>query len=413
MNCLTDEIFELNILHCLYMQPQLINELYIDEKCFMSEKNRKTLRFFKIIYKEYNSLDVGIMISKFDSDFKKTEFMNFLSDIIDNSFAMPSEFYKYQEELQERYRNTNIDNIIKQYDTNVIDRETLISKISDINNENLYLKAKNNKKTPEQMMELIRGTTRKIQFDRFENFNNKLVIKQNTVNIIGARPSEGKSALALNLFCDLSKKYKCLYFNMEMTEAEVYERMLGIESEIPIEDIRNPKTEYQDSKINEVAKKIFTYKYEVVNGSKSISSLRAKIIKEQRDEHLIVFIDYIGYVTSKVGLSDKDRIGEVTRELNNLTKDYNCTIFIIAQINRGGTDMPTMNDLKDSGELEQSADTIILINDPNKNNNDDVKIIELVIPKCRGAKRNVKLNIKYIKNTQRMEDYNNQQFKYS
>ena len=75
--------------------------------------------------------------------------------------------------------------------------------------------------------------------------------------------------------------------------------------------------------------------------------------------------------------------------------------------------MPTMNDLKDSGELEQSADTIILINDPNKNNNDDVKIIELVIPKCRGAKRNVKLNIKYIKNTQRMEDYNNLQFKYS
>ena len=138
-----------------------------------------------------------------------------------------------------------------------------------------------------------------------------------------------------------------------------------------------------------------------------------EIIKEQREEHLIVFIDYVGYVTSKAGLSDKDRIGEVTRELNNLTKDYNCTIFIIAQINRGGTDMPTMNDLKDSGELEQSADTIILINDPNKNNNDDTKVIELVIPKCRGAKRNVKLNIKYLKNMQRMEDYNEYQSKYS
>lgn len=408
MNYSTDEIFEINILHCLFMNPELINELYIDEKCFISERNRKMLRFFKIIYKEYKSLDIGIMVSKFKESEKKNEFMTYLSEIIDGPFAMQSEFYKYQEELQERYRNTNIDNIIKQYDNNIIDRETLIGKISDINNENLYLKAKNNKKTPEEMMELIRGVSRKIKFDRFQNFNSKLVIKQNTVNIIGARPSEGKSALALNLFCDLSKNYKCLYFNMEMTEAEVYERMLGIESQIPIEDIRKPQSDYQDGKIREVANKIFNYKYEVVNGSKSVSSLRTKIIKEQREEHLIVFIDYIGYVTSKAGLSDKDRIGEVTRELNNLTKDYNCTIFIIAQINRGGTDMPTMNDLKDSGELEQSADTIILINDPNKNNNDDTKIIELVIPKCRGAKRNVKLNIKYLKNMQRMEDYNEQ-----
>lgn len=413
MSYSTDEIFEINILHCLFMNPELINELYIDEKCFISERNRKTLRFFKIIYKEYKSLDIGIMVSKFKEPEKKNEFMTYLSEIIDGPFAMQSEFYKYQEELQERYRNSNIDNIIKQYDTNLIDRETLISRISDINNENLYLKAKNNKKTPEEMMELIRGVSRKIKFDRFENFNSKLVIKQNTVNIIGARPSEGKSALALNLFCDLSKNYKCLYFNMEMTEAEVYERMLGIESQIPIEDIRKPQSDYQDTKIKEVANKIFNYKYEVVNGSKSISSLRTKIIKEQREEHLIVFIDYVGYVTSKAGLSDKDRIGEVTRELNNLTKDYNCTIFIIAQINRGGTDMPTMNDLKDSGELEQSADTIILINDPNKNNNDDTKIIELVIPKCRGAKRNVKLNIKYLKNMQRMEDYNEYQPKYS
>ena len=413
MSYSTDEIFEINILHCLFMNPELINELYIDEKCFISERNRKTLRFFKIIYKEYKSLDIGIMVSKFKEPEKKNEFMTFLSEVIDGAFAMPSEFYKYQEELQERYRNSNIDNIIKQYDTNLIDRETLISRISDVNNENLYLKAKNNKKTPEEMMELIRGVSRKIQFDRFQNFNTKLVIKQNTVNIIGARPSEGKSALALNLFCDLAKNYKCLYFNMEMTEAEVYERMLGIESQIPIEDIRKPQSDYQDSKIKDVANKIYNYKYEVVNGSKSISSLRTKIIKEQREEHLIVFIDYVGYVTSKAGLSDKDRIGEVTRELNNLTKDYNCTIFIIAQINRGGTDMPTMNDLKDSGELEQSADTIILINDPNKNNNDDTKVIELVIPKCRGAKRNVKLNIKYLKNMQRMEDYNEYQSKYS
>ena len=63
MSYSTDEIFEINILHCLFMNPELINELYIDEKCFISERNRKTLRFFKIIYKETRRQIKNKMIS--------------------------------------------------------------------------------------------------------------------------------------------------------------------------------------------------------------------------------------------------------------------------------------------------------------------------------------------------------------
>ena len=62
-----------------------------------------------------------------------------------------------------------------------------------------------------------------------------------------------------------------------------------------------------------------------------------------------------------------------------------------------------MQDLKDSGEIEQTGDTIILIHDANKNDNSDIKEINLLIPKCRGSKRNVKIPVVYDKSKQRME----------
>ena len=188
-----------------------------------------------------------------------------------------------------------------------------------------------------------------------------------------------------------------------MTEEEVYERMLGIEANITIADINKPQTEYQDKKIMEVANRIYNYKYEVVNGSKTVLAIKNKIIKEQKEEHLIVFIDYTGYIVGKQGQNDRERIGEAVRELNNVTKDYDCTIFLISQINRNGSEMPTMQDLKDSGEIEQTADTIILIHDDNKSDNSDVKEVGLLIPKCRGGKRNIRIPVEFNKLKQRME----------
>ena len=65
-----------------------------------------------------------------------------------------------------------------------------------------------------------------------------------------------------------------------------------------------------------------------------------------------------------------------------------------------------MQDLKDTGELEQTADTIILIHDENPTDNSDVKRISLVVPKCRSSRRNVKIRTIFDKPKQimKMED---------
>lgn len=392
---------ENNLISCILQKPSLINEMFIDLNCFRSDLNKRMIMFFKDFYNKNKNLDISLMVEEMKTEEQKNRFINYYVEMIDVT-PSPSLFYEYQQKMIDIYKDNLIKQEIGKYIKKNIELDELVENINSISNEVMVIK-QNNKRTPEEMIRMIRNREKIIQFPRFWALNEKLKIKKKTVNVIGARPSEGKSALALNLFCDLAKKYKCIYFNMEMTEEEVYERMLGIEANITIADINKPQTEYQDQIIMETANKIYNYKYEVVNGSKTVQAMKNKIIKEQREEHCIVFIDYTGYIVGKQGQNDRERIGEAVRELNNITKDYDCTIFLIAQINRNGSDTPTMQDLKDSGEIEQTADTIILIHDDHKEDNADVKEIGFLIPKCRGGKRNIRIPVEFNKPKQRME----------
>lgn len=392
---------ENNLISCILQKPSLINEMFIDLNCFRSDLNKRMIIFFKDFYDKNKNLDISLMVEEMKTEEQKNKFINYYVEMIDIT-PSPSLFYEYQQKMIDIYKDSLIKQEIGKYIKKNIELDELVENINSISNEVMVIK-QNNKRTPEEMIRMIRNREKIIQFPRFWALNEKLKIKKKTVNVIGARPSEGKSALALNLFCDLAKKYKCIYFNMEMTEEEVYERMLGIEANIAIADINKPQTEYQDQVIMETANKIYNYKYEVVNGSKTVQAMKNKIIKEQREEHCIVFIDYTGYIVGKQGQNDRERIGEAVRELNNITKDYDCTIFLIAQINRNGSDTPTMQDLKDSGEIEQTADTIILIHDEHKEDNADVKEIGFLIPKCRGGKRNIRIPVEFNKPKQRME----------
>lgn len=387
------------VISCILQKADLIKELFVDLKCFLNPTNKQMILFLRKIYQEYKKFDVTLMVNKF-SDKKKSWFVEYYLRLYD-LVASPSLYYEYQQELLNQHRDLEIKNEIQKYESNKIKMNDLINNINAIQNESLVIKS-SNKKTPEEMIHMIRNQEKIIAFNKFWKLNSKLNIKKRTVNVIGARPSEGKSALALNLFCDLASNYKCIYFNMEMTEEEVYERMLGIEADIPISDIKKPKTDNQDKLVIESANRIYNYKYEVINGSKTVQAMKNKIIKEQREEHTIVFIDYTGYIVGRKSQNDRERIGEAVRELNNITKDYDCTIFLIAQINRSGSELPTMQDLKDSGEIEQTADTIILIHDDHKEKNDDVKEIGLLIPKCRGGRRNIRIPIEFNKLKQKM-----------
>ena len=115
-----------------------------------------------------------------------------------------------------------------------------------------------------------------------------------------------------------------------------------------------------------------------------------------------MFIDYVGYVSTRKRQNDRERVGEVTRELQIMTKDFNCTIFLLAQINREGTEAPTLTNLKDSGELEQSGHSVLFLHNPSNDINDQTPEYDLIVAKNRSGRLG-KLKIMFYKAIQRFE----------
>lgn len=246
----------------------------------------------------------------------------------------------------------------------------------------------------DQIMHELQRTEEKLVF-RHSSFYQEIVQpSKKTVNIIGARTGVGKSAFSLNVLNDLAERYMCLYFNLEMTEKEIYQRLMALQSDVPINHFpyMTPK------ELNAVSDAAYrfenTLKFKLYNGSKSIEGIQRIVARESRSEHCIVFIDHIGYVTNRKIANTRERIQNTMIELNGMTKDYDCTVFALSQLNRDTDDTPKLINLKDSGEVEQTAHSIVLLNDLTKDFNSSIADYELICAKNRGqtGRRKVQFN---------------------
>ena len=250
-------------------------------------------------------------------------------------FVAISNFHFYQEKIEEYYKGFNINETISKYNKEEIDYSEMIEKIKKINEEVGKSTGTSTMLSPKEIVELITTERDELEFRNFKKIQEKIKLLTNTVNVIAARTSVGKSAFALNLMNDLSNKYKCLYFNMEMTQKEIYQRLVSMNSDVEINKFVNMTNNESDRMWKAIENITNKKKMKIYQGSKNLKALRTILTKESREEHCMVFIDYVGYVyTGKYAQNDRERIGEVVREIQNMSKDLNITVFLIAQINR-------------------------------------------------------------------------------
>lgn len=203
----------------------------------------------------------------------------------------------------------------------------------------------------------------------FPTLESYLNMKQKDFMLIYASTGGGKTALALNLLSNLSKHYPCIYFNMEMAEQTMYERLVSIQSGVPMRDLENYKhmtDKTLKNRIDEAMKEIGDKKrITMLTGGKSIQAIQATINKLDPKEHTIVFIDHVGLITGVRGSSQYEKITELAKTLRNMTMAHNITMIALSQVsrqqnqqgntrNRENEPLP-LSRLKDSGELENSA----------------------------------------------------------
>ena len=198
--------------------------------------------------------------------------------------------------------------------------------------------------------------------------------------IIGARPSMGKTALALSMIqhIAITKKIPTGFFSLEMASQQIGQRLFSQESRISGSKIRSGMLKMDDfQRLQEAASRCYDAPLYVADTpNMKMLDLRAMARKMlQQYEVEIIFIDYLGLITSENANSAVPRheqVSEISRSLKSLARELKIPIVALAQVTRDSEGKePTLANLRDSGSIEQDADVVMFIHRERKVTDDD------------------------------------------
>jgi replicative DNA helicase len=194
--------------------------------------------------------------------------------------------------------------------------------------------------------------------------------------VIAARPSMGKTALAMNMaeHVALELKKPVAVFSLEMSASQLVQRLLCSRARVNLEQIRNGFLAERDfPALTAAASKLAESKIFIDDtAGLSILELRAKA-RRLKSQHGIeaIFIDYLQLLRSTTRRAQDNRqieIAEISSGIKALAKELNIPIVVLAQLNRKPEERsgeskgrPRLSDLRESGSIEQDADVVGLL----------------------------------------------------
>lgn len=189
--------------------------------------------------------------------------------------------------------------------------------------------------------------------------------------IIAARPSMGKTAICLNFIeKTLKEKKGVVLFSLEMPAAQIMQRMIASKTSISMQkimsaDLNSNEWERFGDACNDYCKQNF-YIYD--SGYASIADVSAVLrrLKNQDKSIELCVIDYIGLMLGSSAFKDRHlQVSEISRGLKLLARQLEIPIIALSQLNRSlesrANKRPMLSDLRESGAIEQDADTILFV----------------------------------------------------
>ncbi|MFN3660284.1 MAG: replicative DNA helicase, partial [Brevinematales bacterium] len=188
--------------------------------------------------------------------------------------------------------------------------------------------------------------------------------------IVAGRPGMGKTSFALSMAYYMAKDMiPVCFFSIEMPVRLLLLRLLSMHSGIPLKRIiAQDLSESEKNRISSAARELASlpiYMNDTVAGITQIRSL-AKRIRDEKGVKAI-FIDYIQQVFVEWRVERREEeISLISRLLKSLAKELDVTVVALSQLSReperrGENKRPQLSDLRESGSLEQDADTVILL----------------------------------------------------
>ena len=186
--------------------------------------------------------------------------------------------------------------------------------------------------------------------------------------IIGARPSIGKTALALSMIQNIAceKRIPCGFFSLEMPYESIGMRLLAQEARVPMQKIRSGMLKVDDvKKIQDAAGRWFEAPlYTVDTPNMKLIDLRAvarRMVKNNKVE--VIFIDYIGLISTEDPTAPVfEQVSLISKSLKALARELQIPIVALCQVARDAEGQePNLAQLRGSGSIEQDADVVMFL----------------------------------------------------
>ena len=228
--------------------------------------------------------------------------------------------------------------------------------------------------------------------------------------LVAARPGVGKTSLAMNIVNNaaLYSNAKCAIFSLEMPKVQLAQRSLCSHAFVSMSKALQGELSSEDWAALWQANKDFCEAQIFVDDSSlnSPMDILSKCRKLKREKGLdLVMIDYLQLMSSKNSKSENrtNEISEMTRMLKIAAKELDVPIILLSQLSRKVEDRtdhkPMLSDLRESGAIEQDADIVLFIYNPDnyvKDDNLKQGIVDLIVAKHRNGDIGT-IKLKFIK----------------
>ncbi len=235
---------------------------------------------------------------------------------------------------------------------------------------------------------------------------------QGDLVIVGARPGMGKTSFALNIATNVAKSTKksVAIFSLEMSAEQLATRIISSEAMVDSHKLRTGQLANDDwDNIADVISSLSGCEI-FIDDTSAITTTDMKAKLRRLSNLGLVVIDYIGLMQTTSNSDNRaQQVGEISRNLKIMAKDFGVPFICCAQLNRGTESRPgagkrpTLSDLRDSGSIEQDADIVLFLYrdeyykdisgaEPSPDASDSANTAEVIVAKNRhGSVDNIKM----------------------
>ncbi len=361
------EEIEKEFLSILFYKPEISFDLLQLKKEYFSNKIHQEI--FSLIvdsFCRYGTIDNSFILDNLDPNIFDT-----YTNVITNDNLPVSQFKEHfsiaQDIILENYKKRVISTLTKKLNSKEITMSHYVDLVNRL--DMLQVQKKGTKITVEELDDGIKQG-KKIDLSFYPKLNRAIEFNETDLLVIGASTGTGKTSFMLNLFNGLMEKYRCLYLNMEVGKGTIYPRMIAIRGDIPVKDVKKPQSENQQKCIQDAKNKLSQKDIYVETKVFSISEIEdyIKLMKDE-NKHTIVFVDHLGWIRNdnKTKMSRYEITTFNIQSLRQMCLKHKVSMITACQLKRPDIDkkdkeyVPKKSDLRDSGEIEQSACSILLL----------------------------------------------------